>query len=63
MAVTDTVEATEINFGKEIAKNLIISTAVSAGVLIGFGVVGFTYSKIEDKLAARKAKKAAQNQE
>jgi hypothetical protein len=59
----DTVEASDINFPKEIAKNLIISTAVSAGVLIAFGVVGFGYSKIEDKLAARKAKKAAQTQE
>lgn len=59
--VTDAV--TDINFPKEIAKNLLISTAVSAGVLIGFGVVGFGYSKVSDAIANRKAKKDAQNQE
>lgn len=60
---TEIVEIPEINFPKEIAKSLIISAAVSAGILIGFGAVGYGSEKIKEIRANRAAKKAAQTEE
>lgn len=47
------------SFGKEIAKTLAISTAASAGTLVGFAVVGFTAAKVQEIRARRAEKKAA----
>lgn len=54
-------DAPEINFGKEIAKNLVLSTAITTGVLAGFMVVGLTVNKIDELRKARKAKKDKPN--
>lgn len=37
-------------FGKAVAKTLIISVASSAGVLVGFVVVGFAVSEVQKRL-------------
>lgn len=51
------LESETSSFGKEIAKSFALSTAATAGVLAGFVVVGFTVSKVQDLMNARKAKK------
>jgi hypothetical protein len=58
-------ESQDSNLGKQIAKDFVQSTAISAGVLAGFMVVGYSISKIQDFRAARKAKKnpATENSE
>jgi hypothetical protein len=53
----------DIHFSREVAKHLIISTAVSAGVLVGIAATGFAYSKMQTALKNRKAKKATQPQD
>ena len=58
-------ESQDHSLGKQIAKDLAQSTAISVGVLAGFMVVGFAAGKIQDFRAARKAKKnpATENSE
>lgn len=53
-----TVREAASTLGKEIAKDFVQSTAVSAGVLAGFVVVGLAYSKLSSIRTARRAKKA-----
>jgi hypothetical protein len=52
-----TAELPEISFTKEIAKSFVISTAVTAGTVVGFIVVGVAWNKIDDVRAKRRAKK------
>lgn len=53
----NTFEPTEISFPKEIGKTLVLATATSVGVWTGIAIVAIGYSKITDKLDARRAKK------
>jgi hypothetical protein len=47
----------DINFGKEIAKTLVLSTAATVGTIAGFVVVGLAVDKIQKIREARRAKK------
>lgn len=44
---TDTSESTDTSFGKEIAKSLTISTAQTAGMIVGAMAVAYAYSKVK----------------
>lgn len=59
-ANVETSETPETNFGKEITKTFAISTAVSAGVIAGFMVVGLAVNKFQDFKARRNAKLEAE---
>jgi hypothetical protein len=55
---TETFE--DINFGKEIAKTLVLSAASTAGVVVGMIAIGHAidqFEKIKAKRAAKKAQK------
>jgi hypothetical protein len=56
-ASTETADAPEINFGKEIAKIFAVSAAMTAGTVAGFIAVGLTVNKISEARKARKEKK------
>lgn len=45
---TDASESTDISFGKEIAKSLAVSSAQTAGAIVGVLVIGLAYSKIKE---------------
>lgn len=50
------------SFGKEVVKTLAISTAASAGTLVGFALVGFTATKVQEARARRAEKKRLKNE-
>jgi hypothetical protein len=58
-----TPDLSDINFSKEIAKAFLVSTAVSAGSIAGFLVIGLAITKFEDYKEARQAKKDAKTAE
>jgi hypothetical protein len=47
---------TNESFGKEIAKTLIISTATTAGMLVGVAAVGFVVGKFQEFKTKRASK-------
>lgn len=53
----------DINFGKEIAKSFVLSTAVSAGTFAGILVIGLAVGKFLEIKDARQAKKDAQTED
>jgi len=52
-------EVSESSFTKELMKTAAINTAATAGVLVGFVVVGFGVDKVRELREKRAAKKAA----
>ena len=56
----ETTENNDPSFAKEIAKSVVLSTAISAGVVTGMIAVGMAITKIEKLKARRAEKKAAQ---
>lgn len=57
-----TFETENNSIGKEVAKTLIISTASSAGVILGMAAAGLAYAKFEELKEKRRAKKDAKNE-
>jgi hypothetical protein len=57
MSDIETIEdaSEDISFGKEIAKTLILSTAATAGTLIGFAAIGLAVDKYQKRKMAKKA--------
>lgn len=57
----ETIEEFEdYNFGKEIGKAFVISTASTVGMVTGFILIGYAYDKYKELKKARKAKKKNQ---
>lgn len=56
MDTVETTEETPTSLGKTAAVELVHSAAITAGVVIGFAVVGVAVSKVRDIRAARKTK-------
>lgn len=54
----ENTEIQEIDFGKEIAKTLVLSAAATVGTVAGFVVVGLAMDKIQKIKANRAAKKS-----
>lgn len=59
----DAVDAQDDSLGKEIAKSLVISTAASAGTVIGLVAVAFAVDKFKGIARRRAEKKAEKNVE
>lgn len=47
------------DFGKQIAKDLVLSTVMTVGVLAGFVVVGSAANYVQKKIEAKKQSKKA----